>query len=72
MTDMLDRAFEQASNLPEDEQNEFAAFLLNELQAERRWSEAFSKSQDALAALAEEARKEFEAGQTRPFEPAGG
>jgi hypothetical protein len=70
MTEMLDRAFQQASNLPEDEQNEFAAFMLDELKAEKKWSELLSESQSELAKLAGEARQEFTAGETKPFQPA--
>lgn len=72
MTDMLDKAFEQASHLPEDEQDELAAFILEELKAERRWSEALSSSKETLVELAREARDEYEAGDTEPFVPAEG
>ena len=67
MTEMLDKAFEQASRLPEDEQNEFAAFVLEELKTEEKWSDLLSNSQGKLSELAEEARQEYEAGDTEPF-----
>ena len=38
MTQRLEKAFEEASELPEAEQDNFAAFILEELVAERRWS----------------------------------
>jgi hypothetical protein len=71
VTDKLDKAFEAVSHLPENEQDEFAAFILDELASERRWSEALAASPDQLATLAQEARDEYEAGETVPFEPTG-
>ena len=38
-----------------------------ELDSEERWSTAFASSQDELAALAEEALREFETGETKPL-----
>ena len=71
MTDMLDKAFEQASQLPEEEQNEFAAFILEELASERRWRELLSQSQTTLEELAREARKEYLAGETQALDLEG-
>jgi hypothetical protein len=62
MTRLLEKAFEKASELPEGEQDDFAAFILEELQAERRWSQAFQRSQDELAKLAQEALDEHRSG----------
>ena len=59
MTKLLERAFAEASMLPASEQEAFAAFLLEELASEQRWAEAFNKSQDKLAALANEALAEL-------------
>ena len=44
-----------------------AAILPEELASEQRWAEAFAKSQDQLAKLAEEAIAEYNAGQTKPL-----
>ena len=68
MTQLLERAFATASKLPDPEQNAFASLLLAELDSELRWTEAFSNTQDQLAALADEALGEFEAGQTQPLD----
>lgn len=68
MTQLLERAFAAASKLPEPEQDAFASLLLSELDSERRWTEAFSATQDQLAALADEALREFEAGHTQPMD----
>ena len=38
-----------------------------EQDSERRWAEAFSKSQDQLAVLADEALAELDRGETKPL-----
>jgi hypothetical protein len=68
MTQLLERAFAEASKLPETEQDSFASLLLAELDSERQWSMAFVSTQDKLAALADEALREFEAGETLPLD----
>jgi hypothetical protein len=68
MTRLLEKAFEEASKLPEEDQDALAEMLLNELASEERWTEAFAKSQDKLALLAKEALIEFEQGKTRLIE----
>ena len=55
MTKLLEKAFEAATNLPHEQQDEFAAFVLDEISSEQRWDHAFAKSQDVLSALATEA-----------------
>jgi hypothetical protein len=68
MTQLLERAFTEASKLPESEQDSFASLLLAELESERRWSQAFASTQDQFATLADEALREFEAGETLPMD----
>ena len=58
MSDLLDRAVRKARRLPEPEQNVIAAIILEELEDEAHWKQAFSKWQDALAELAAEAMEE--------------
>jgi hypothetical protein len=65
MGDKLKEAFGRASKLAEDEQDAFAPFLLAELADESHWQEQYARSTDALTALANEARREFDAGETR-------
>ena len=43
MTELLQQAFSKASELPDSQQDEFARFLLAELDSERRWDEMFSR-----------------------------
>ena len=59
MTELLERAFSEATKLPESEQNELARRILAELASERRWDELFENSQDVLGKLAEEALIEY-------------
>lgn len=71
MTKLLEKAFDEVAQLPEDEQNSFAEWLLEELRSEQRWTEAFSRSSDQLARLAEEALREHAAGRTDDLDPDG-
>ena len=68
MTRLLEKAFEEASKLPEEDQDALAEMLLNDLASEERWTEAFAKSQDELALLAKEALIEFKQGKTNLIE----
>jgi hypothetical protein len=68
MTNLMDRALSEVAELPEPEQDALAAMLLDEITSERRWSESFAKSQDALTKLAEEALADHAAGRTRPLQ----
>ena len=45
MTQLLQKAFERAAKLPQEEQDKFARFLLAELESERQWTELFSRSE---------------------------
>ena len=60
MTTLLKKAFTAAAQLPTKEQDVLATILLEELQSEKRWAEAFENSQDKLALLADEALVEFQ------------
>ena len=68
MTQLLEHAFKEASRLSEIEQDAVASLLLGELESERKWTRTFASSQDPLAHLADEALREFEAGETHPME----
>ena len=71
MTQLLEKAFNQASRLPNEEQDEFARLLLAELESEQRWSELFARpeSEVLLGRLASEALAAHRAGKTRPLDP---
>jgi hypothetical protein len=69
ITKLLEKAFTEASKLPEQEQDSFATWILEELGSERRWKRAFAESQDTLTELAREAIAEYRAGQTQELDP---
>ena len=69
MTKALRKAFEVASRLPDREQEELAAAILEELAADERWETAFAESQAALKRLGDEARNEHRAGRTEALDP---
>ena len=65
MTQLLSKAFEQVSKLPQDMQNEIAEQLLEDIIDELKWNDTFAKSHKELAKLADRALEEFRAGRTR-------
>ena len=67
VTNSLRTAFDEASKLPEDEQEAFAAWILEELESDRCWIEAFANSQDTLEKLANEALEDFRSGRISEF-----
>jgi hypothetical protein len=69
MAGLWGRAIAEVAKLPKDGQEAMAAIMLEELASDKRWAEAFAKSADKLASLADQARREFEAGKTTPLEP---
>ena len=69
MTEMLERAIAKVKALPEEEQDTIAALVLDEIEDEARWDEAFARSQGALARLAEEALEEDRIGRTQVLDP---
>jgi hypothetical protein len=69
MTDLMEQALAEIGKLPAQAQNALAAWILEELASERRWTDAFAESQDLLAELADEALAEHRAGKTQPLDP---
>lgn len=67
MTELLNRAFKEASKLPEIEQNAFAKWVLEELKTEGKWESSFANSEDILDKLADEALTEDIKGNTKPL-----
>jgi len=68
MTKLLKKAFEEASKLPEIDQNTLAKWVLEELHSERAWSKSFAESEDVLEKLADEALTEKRKGKTVPLD----
>ena len=68
ITDALADAIAEASKLPADDQNFLAFRMMEEIAEEKKWSDSFSRSQDLLKKMADEARLEMARGETRPLE----
>lgn len=69
MSELLEYAISRLKTLPADEQDAIAAMILEELEDERRWDEAFARSPDLLAKLASEAMAEYRTGKTQELDP---
>ena len=69
MTDLLKKAFDAVSRLPEEEQDAVAEWLLAELASEENWGAHFSETQEALSVLAREALNEHERDETEDLDP---
>lgn len=69
MTEFLEQAIAKLKALPANEQDAIAAMILEELEDEIQWDEAFAHSQDSLAKLASAAMAEYRAGKTEELDP---
>ena len=65
----LELAFSEIKKLPPADQNEFAAWILEELHSEQRWAKLFAESSDLLSSLADEALAEHKAKKTKKLDP---
>ncbi|MCC7190312.1 MAG: hypothetical protein IT312_16370 [Anaerolineales bacterium] len=65
----LELIVSEIEKLPPAEQNEFAAWILEELHSERRWAKSFAESADVLSNLADEALTEHKAKKTKKLNP---
>jgi hypothetical protein len=68
MTKLLEKAFKEASKLPVVDQNALAKWVLEELEAEKKWEQMFAKSEDVLDKLADEALAAHKKGKTKPLD----
>jgi hypothetical protein len=66
MTTLLQQAFEKASQLPADLQDQLTQDLLEDIAGELQWDTTLAHSENLLEKLAQKALQEFEAGHTRP------
>ncbi len=69
MTRALKKAFEEASRLPEQDQDALAATIIEELAGDERWEAAVAAEPGALERLDDDALAEHRAGRTRPLDP---
>jgi hypothetical protein len=65
MTQLLEKAIEKIHDLPAAQQDAIAAVILDELADEQQWDEAFARSQDKLAKMAEKVREDIKAGRVK-------
>lgn len=65
MTQLLEQAIGAVRKLTAPEQDAIATLILEELADDRRWDEAFARSQGQLAALAAKVRRDVAAGRVR-------
>ena len=69
MPTLMNNLIDRLQSKPEEEQEEYAAMFLGELDAEEKWDELFAdpRSHELLSRMAEEARREDDAGETEPI-----
>ena len=65
MTPLLKKVLSEVYKLQPEEQDAIAAVILEELEDERQWQEAFAESQDKLAQLARKVRADIKAGRIK-------
>jgi hypothetical protein len=69
MGKVLQQALPELTMLPETEQDAVGAWILAELESERKWDHLFARSPDLLVEMASEAIREDDAGLTEPLDP---
>jgi len=69
MGKLLERAIQEASKLPDTEQEAIGAYLLEEIESERRWSELFERPASTVERMADQALEEYDQGLTTPLDP---
>jgi hypothetical protein len=65
MTQLLQQAFAAVQKLSDAEQDAIAAIILEEIADERRWDEAFARSQGPLGRLADRVRRDIRDGKVK-------
>ncbi len=70
MGKLLERAIEEAHKLPDDQQEAIGAWLLAEIDSEKRWDELFSRPpSEMLKRMGDEALEDHRFGRTSPLDP---
>lgn len=69
MTQLMEKAFARIAQLPDQDQDQIASLILDELEDEEEWTRQFADSSDLLADLANKALAEHRAGKTLPLDP---
>lgn len=68
MATLKDKALEEIAKLPADVQDVVWMQILEDIESERRWDEAFEKAQDKLSKLASKVRANIQAGERKPLD----
>ena len=66
MSKLLDEAYAAAKELPEQEQEAIGAWLLAEIDADRKWDELVAQPSDVIERMADKAEEEHRRGRTGP------
>jgi len=70
MDKLLEKAIAEAVTLPDDDQQAIGAWLLAEIEAERRWDTLFDRpASAAIEQMADEALRAHASGLTEPLDP---
>ncbi|MEA2237330.1 MAG: hypothetical protein QOC81_2054 [Thermoanaerobaculia bacterium] len=64
MSNLLDEAYAAAKELPEQEQEAIGAWLLAEIDADRKWDELFAQRSDVIERMADKALEDHRRGRT--------
>ena len=69
MPTLMNNLIERLQSKPEKKQEEYAAMFLRELDAQEKWDKLFAdpRSDELLSRMAEQARREVDAGKTEPL-----
>lgn len=70
MSQLMEQAFQKAKLLPESDHEAIASIILQDIEAEGRWEELFSRpeSADLLSRMADEALAGIRAGRARKLD----
>jgi len=68
MSNLLQKALEKVSTLPEDEQDAIASQILASLADEEAWKTRFAEKRDVIRRMAREALEEDARGETLPLD----
>jgi hypothetical protein len=68
MTELLEDALRKVASLPKEEQDAIAAQIIETLEDEAAWKQKLARTPEKLQRLAQEARAEYERGETRPLD----
>jgi hypothetical protein len=69
LTTLLEKAIAELAKLPETQQETMAQWILDELEDDARWDQAFASSLPQLEALAKKALQDYKAGRTQELKP---